>query len=206
MNLLSIDHKKTIKLTITVMRRVCYFPFKFFAFVNFSIRKTLFGSGNALNYLTQIDAEGVIFILCAYGAKIGKNCDIQPGITFHNCKNFKNLLIGNNCHIGKGCFFDLRDSVTVEDNVVISMYSKFVTHIDMTKSVLSDEFPAASAGIRIGSDSYLGIGSTVLMGVELGSKVLVGANSLVNVSVPSNSRVAGTPCKAILSKNTNESL
>ncbi|KZY60627.1 hypothetical protein A3735_11610 [Oleiphilus sp. HI0061] len=180
--------------------------FAYFQVISFVFRNLLFGFKVASAYSESLSSRALVIVLRLYGANIGKNCDIQPGITFHNCKNFNNLTIGKNCHIGKNCFFDLRESITIEDNVVISMFSKFVTHIDMTKSSLTEEFPASCAPIRIGTDSYLGISSTVLMGVELGSKVLVGANSLVNVSVPSNSRVAGTPCKAILSKNTNESL
>lgn len=179
------------------LHRYTYFLFGILACINFSVRRLLWGRSNALNYLSSVHSLGLKLILKVYGAQIGENCDIQSGLIFHNCKNFRNLTIGNNCHIGKNCFFDLRNSVIIEDNVVISMFCKFVTHIDMTKSELSLEFPATSAPIKIGHDSYLGIGSTVLMGVELGSKVLVGANSLVNVSIPDNSRVAGTPCKTI---------
>lgn len=165
--------------------------------VVYVIRNTIFGFREASRYTNTLSSRALIKVLRLYGASVGKNCDIQPGITFHNCKNFKNLTIGNNCHIGKNCFFDLRNSVTIEANVVISMFSRFVTHIDITKSELSQEFPATSAPIKIGHDSYLGIGTTVLMGVEIGSKVVVAANSLVNVSIPDNSRVAGTPCKNI---------
>ena len=56
-----------------------------------------------------IPKSHLIGLLKKYGAQIGKDCDIENGIIFHNCKSLKNFSIGNNCHIGKGCFFDLRD-------------------------------------------------------------------------------------------------
>ena len=44
---------------------------------------------------------------------------------------------------------DLRDKIIIDDNVVISMQTTFITHIDMTKSELNERFPAKSASIRI---------------------------------------------------------
>lgn len=189
--------RKSIKCHISYIHSTSNFLLGLLACLNFTVRNLLFGSSNALNYLRGVHNLGVLLILKLYGAQIGQNCDIQSGITFHNCRNFKKLRIGDNCHIGKNCFFDLRDSVTIKDNVVISMYCRFVTHIDMTKSGLSDEFPATNSSITVGTNSYLGIGSTVLMGVDIGSDVLVGANSLVKNSIADNCRVAGTPCRPI---------
>jgi acetyltransferase-like isoleucine patch superfamily enzyme len=195
--LLNEKYHGVVNQMLVSLRWALYLPFAFIACINFSLRLVLLGSSNALNYIKTVDSIGLVFILRLFGAKIGKNNNIQSGITFHNCKNFKNLIIGNDCHIGKNCFFDLRDSVRLEDNVVISMHCKFVTHIDMTKSALGHDFPSKSQPILIRNDCYLGIGSTVLMGVELGSKVLVGANSLVISSFPDGARIAGVPCKNI---------
>ena len=186
-----------IRQIIQALHKILYSFFGVLAVLNYTTRKLLFGTSNALNYLSRVHDLGCVLILRLNGAKIGSNCNIQSGIILHNCKNFKNLKIGDNCHIGKNCFFDLRDSVTIEDNVVISMFCRFVTHIDMTNSALNDEFPATTAPIRVGANSYLGIGSTVLMGVKIGSNVLVGASSLVNNNLADNCRVAGIPCGPI---------
>ena len=183
-----------VKKIIAASHKLIYAPFAILACWSFSLRYAFFGAANALHYLKSVHGDGLVLILRLYGAKVGRNCDIQPGLTIHNSRDFRKLEIGNNCHIGKDCFFDLRDSIIIGNNVVISMCCRFVTHIDMTQSILSSQFPAKSAPIFIGDDSYLGIGTTVLMGVEIGSRVLVGANSLVNDSFPDDSRVAGTPC------------
>lgn len=190
--------KSFIKKLIEKCRIVFLFPFLIFSIFNFILRNIFFDFNNACNYLKALPAQSLIPILRLRGAKIGKNCDIQSGITFHNCKNFKNLSIGDNCHIGKDCFFDLRDKIEINDNVVISMRSMFITHIDMSKSSLSELYPAKSAGIKISRDVYLGAGVTVLMGVEVGAYAFIGASSLVNKSVVKNTVVAGIPAKKVL--------
>lgn len=49
----------------------------------------------------------------------------------------------------------------------------------------------------IGSDVWIGCGSTVLRGVEIGHGAVVGANSVVTKSVPPFAIVAGSPARII---------
>ncbi len=106
--------------------------------------------------------------------------------------------MGNNCHISKNCFFDLRDKVIIEDNVVISMKCTFITHIDLSKSPLSEKYPASSSPIVIQSNTYIGTGTTILKGVKLGRNIIVGACSLINKCFSSDCLIAGIPAKSIL--------
>lgn len=164
---------------------------------SFVIRYFFLGIGSANKYLERVNQPSIIPILRLFGAKIGRNCDIQTGLIFHNCYNYKNLEIGNNCHIGKNCFFDLREKISIEDNVVISMQCNFITHMDMTKSKLNEFFPAQKEAILIKENSYIGVNSTILMGVEIGRNSFVAAKSLVNKSVSNNIMVGGIPAKKI---------
>ena len=54
-------------------------------------------------------------------------------------------------------------------------------------------------GCTIGSDSLVGIGSTVLNGANIGSECLVGANSLVTEgkTFPDRSLILGSPAKVV---------
>jgi acetyltransferase-like isoleucine patch superfamily enzyme len=129
------------------------------------------------------------------GGSVGENTDIRDGIVFHNCSNFRDLVIGDDCHIGKECFFDLRSKIVIGDNVVISMRSTFITHIDMTKSRLSNVYPATSSPIIVEDHVYIGSNVLVLMGCKIGNGALIAAGSLVIDNVNSNSLVAGVPAK-----------
>ena len=52
--------------------------------------------------------------------------------------------------------------------------------------------------IRIGKNCWIGTNSTILPGIELGDKTIVGANTVVTKSFPSgNIVIAGTPAKLI---------
>ena len=137
----------------------------------------------------------MIVILKRNGAQIGDHCDIETGLVFHNCRDYSNLTVGNNCHIGKQCFFDLRDTIRLEDNVVVSMRCNFITHQDMEKSDLSEFYPAASAGIHVKRNCYLGLNASVLKGVTIGENAIVAAHSLVLREVSADAVVAGVPAQ-----------
>ena len=168
---------------------------------SFSIRKRFLGFDIANQYIQRVDKSSISRILTKYGAKIGDECDIETGLIFHNCTDYSNLTIGNNCHIGKQCFFDLRDKIVIKDNVVISMQTTFITHIDMTKSSLSELYPASSKEIIIEDNCYIGVNSTILMGVELRETSFVAANSLVIKNVDSQILVGGVPANKIMKLN-----
>lgn len=167
----------------------------------FRLRKTFIGFDVANLFIQRVDKISLQLILKNNGASIGKDCDIETGLTFHNCKNYSNLSIGNNCHIGNNCFFDLRDKVVIGNNVVISMQCTFITHIDMNKSILSEKYPANAAPIIIEDNSYLGSGVQVLKGVVIGKETLVTSMSLVNKSLRNNCLIGGIPAKVLRGNN-----
>ena len=163
----------------------------------YTLKYLLLGYRNANKYLESISHEYIIPILKLFGATIGNNCDIQSGIIFHNCTDFKRFTIGSNTHIGKNCFFDLRDKISIGDNVVVSMQTTFVTHIDLTNSILSKQYPADQSGIKINNDVYIGVGSTVLMGVLIEHSSFIAAKTLVNSDVEAHTMVGGVPSRVI---------
>lgn len=165
--------------------------------IRFFIKKFFWGFTNANQYLTNIDKRAIIPLLRRNGASIGNNCDIETGITFHNCQDYKKFKVGNNCHIGKNCFFDLRDKIIIHDNVVVSMKVTFITHIDMSKSELTTLFPQQQKEIIIRSNTYIGANATLLMGIETGEKSFIAASSLIKENVPPHTVVGGVPSKII---------
>jgi acetyltransferase-like isoleucine patch superfamily enzyme len=163
----------------------------------FWLRKTLLGFDVANLFLQRVDKHSLLLILRKNGAKIGKDCDLETGLVFHNCQNYSNLEIGNYCHIGKECFFDLRNKILILDNVVISMRCTFVTHLDVGRSELNKIYPSESSPIHISSNCYLGAGALVLMGVTIHNRSVVAAGSIVTKDVPPNVLAGGAPARKI---------
>jgi acetyltransferase-like isoleucine patch superfamily enzyme len=177
--------KKFIKLTVLVN------------LLKFKILKLFLGFEFSNAFLRNLDKYSTLEILKRNGATIGQNCDIESNLIFHNCNDYSNLIIGNNCHIGKGCFFDLRNKIIIGNNVVISMQCSFITHIDMEKSELSKLYPSKSDAIYIGNNCYLGARSIILKGTKLNDKSFIAAGSVVVNDVESNVMVGGVPAKFI---------
>lgn len=165
--------------------------------VRFSMLKLFFGSGYAMDFLKTIDKISLVYILKKNGAKIGVNSEIESGLTVNNCKNFLNLIIGNNVHIGKNCFFDLKEKIIIEDNVTVSMQCTFITHIDLGKSELSKVYPKKKGGIIIGKNTYIGANATILMNVVCGMNCIVAAGSVVTKSINADTFAGGVPAKPI---------
>lgn len=109
----------------------------------------------------------------------------------------QNLFVGDNSHVGKNCFFDLRDRIVIGKNVIISMQCTFITHIDLNKSKLSYIYHANSSPISIGDNSYLGAKTTLIKGLGIGKNVIVAAGAIVNKSVENNVVVGGLPASLI---------
>lgn len=165
--------------------------------VCFLLREFFLGFENANNYLKRVSQSSIIPILRMKGAKIGDRCNIQSGIVFHNCQNYSKLIVGNNCHIGKCCFFDMRETITIGDNVVIGMKNTFITHIDMSNSILRNRFPATQKPLIVEDDVYIGANCNIIMGVTIQEKAFIAANSLINKNVKKLMMVGGVPGKEI---------
>jgi len=163
----------------------------------FGLRKRILGFENANSFLRRIDKNSMVPILKRNGSTIGFDCDIEAPLIFHNCIDFSNLVIGSNCHIGKNCFFDLRGKVILEDNVVISMQTTFITHQDLNKSELRKIYPASTGDIKVKHNCYIGVNATLLKDVVINEFSVVAAGSVVTKNVPSYSVVGGTPAKMI---------
>ena len=159
--------------------------------------KHLLGFDVANQFIQRVDRRSLQLILKKNGARLGKNCDIETGLIFHNCHDYSNLIIGDNSHIGKHCFFDLKEKIYIGNNSVISMRCTFITHTDMGKSSLSQIYSPKALAIWIDDHVFVGADVTVLMGVRINPHAIVAAKSLVKDNVDRATLVAGIPCRPI---------
>ena len=139
-------------------------------------------------------------LLRLFGSRIGRNNIIHP-VSFCNLyrSGFKGLSIGNECFIGEECLLDLAGPIQLDDQVTLGERVTIMTHMNVgyRDHPLQSAFPSQTAGVRIGSGSFIGTNATLLAGVTIGRRCLVAAGALVNRDVPDSTVVAGVPAKHV---------
>lgn len=88
--------------------------------------------------------------------------------------------------------------VTLGNNVFVSVGARFICHDGSTLLFREDIPDLEIAGeIVVGNDVFIGSQATILPGVTIGDRCIIGACSVVAKNVPPNSVVVGNPAKVI---------
>lgn len=133
------------------------------------------------------------------GTAWGRGCVISA---FTKVKISGPLELGSRVHIATGCFIDSGKRLSVGDDVLVGPNCTIVAvnyRFDRLDVPLPEQ-GLVSKGIRIGHRVWLGAGSVVLDGADIGDDVLVSAGSVVSGSVPPRSIVQGNPAKVIFTR------
>lgn len=117
-------------------------------------------------------------------ARIGENCNVCAHTLIEN-----DVVIGNNVTIKSGVF--LWDGTRVEDEVFIGPNATF-TNDAMPRSKV---YPAVFKGITVKKGASIGANATILPGITIGCKAMVGAGAVVTRDVPDYAVVVGNPAK-----------
>lgn len=134
-----------------------------------------------------------------FGASIGEECKIEQVIVLnYDGGNLGNLILGEKVYIGAGTILDLKSKIQIGNSTKIAAGCNLSTHVDCGKeNDISSLYPKREEMITIGSNSWIGLSVTILCGTAIGDGVIVGANSLVNKSIPSHVMVHGSPARVI---------
>ena len=155
----------------------------------------------AINILFRISpSRYTISILRYFGATIGRGVRIQSPFMIHNADQvvpiYSNLIIGDDCYIGRDCIFDLMGKISIGNKVTLSHRIVLNTHTNAGKSPIANKTLVNTSGeIKINDGAYLGINVTVLESVNIGSQSIIGAKSLVNRDIQDHVIAFGVPCK-----------
>lgn len=111
---------------------------------------------------------------------------------------YNGLKYGNNLNVEKGVIIDPSAPWLIEigNNVTLAPYVHILSHDASTKFFVGY---TKLGKVKIGNNVFIGAKSVVLPNVVIGDNVVIAANSVVSRDVPSNSVVAGSPAKEIMS-------
>ncbi|MGB7926362.1 MAG: acyltransferase [Pyrinomonadaceae bacterium] len=129
-----------------------------------------------------------------YGCEIGDQTRIGSFVEIQ-----KGARVGRNCKVSSHTF--ICEGVTIEDEVFIGHGVNFIndkypraTNADGTLQTDAD-WTVVPTHVRRGAS--IGTGSTILAGVDIGERAIVGAGAVVTRDVPPGATVAGNPARII---------
>jgi len=155
---------------------------------------TINSDRQSLNNVTIGENVKIFNFVNAYGCTIGDNTKVGAFVEIQ-----KGVTIGKNCKISSHSF--LCEGVHIADNVFIGHNVTFI----------NDKFPRATnedgslqteadwhcIETKIEEGASIGSSVTILCGVTIGKKVIVGAGSVVTKDVPEGAIIAGNPARII---------
>jgi len=131
---------------------------------------------------------------------IGADCSLSAGmVPGQTCLTDRVVTIGDRCLIGKGSGIVGHFSIEIGDDVWTG-HHVYITdqnhdYRDISSPIGRQSMPEKP--VKIGSGSWIGFGSVILPGAEIGEHVVIGANSVVAGPIPSYSVAVGAPARVI---------
>lgn len=120
------------------------------------------------------------------GAHIGVDCNICDHVFVEN-----DVVVGDRVTVK--CGVQLWDGIRLEDDVFVGPNATFAND----RFPRSKQFPPEFAKTFVRSGASIGANATVLPGLNIGQRAMVGAGAVVTQSVPPNAVVVGNPAKII---------
>jgi acetyltransferase-like isoleucine patch superfamily enzyme len=158
-----------------------------------------FGGGSAICFPVAA-LYGEQYIELGDGCLIGPHCSLSAGVVpGHALDDAPVVTIGDRVLVGRGSGIVGHRRVQIGDDVFTGhhVYITDANHGYEDRSVPIGRQFAPTRPVRIGSGSWLGHGTIVLPGADIGVNVVVGAGSVVSGALPDFSVAAGNPARVV---------
>ena len=158
------------------------------------------------------------FCVIAPDVRLGHNVTVHSFVNLYGCTIGDETKLGTFVEVQKGASIGKRckvsshtficEGVTIEDEVFIGHGVKFI----------NDKYPRATTAdgaVQTEADwkvqptlvkrgASIGSNATILGGVTIGARAIIGAGSVVTRSVPEGAVVAGNPAREVSRKTTTQ--
>jgi acetyltransferase-like isoleucine patch superfamily enzyme len=129
-----------------------------------------------------------------YGCKIGEDTKVGTFVEIQ-----KGATIGARCKISSHSF--ICEGVTLEDEVFVGhgvMFTNDKVPRATSEGALQTEADWTVIPTLVCKGASIGSGATIICGVTVGEKAVIGAGAVVTRNVPPGAIVAGVPARAML--------
>ncbi|PAA22398.1 acyltransferase [Pseudomonas fragi] len=127
-----------------------------------------------------------------WGYAVGKSSTIWDGTHIHHPKQLK---IGCNVSINRGCTIHAGGGIDIGDNVLIGpkvvIYSQNHRFRSLSKSIAEQGYSYKK--VTIEDDVWIASGAILLPGAHISRGAIIGAGAVVRGSIPSFAIVTGNP-------------
>lgn len=192
------------------MRKIQRIYWIIFYRVIFKINRIAFGKGMRIcnSIYLNIGKKSTLKIGDNFGFSSGGGYNplarnIRGSIELENSSILK---IGNNVGISSACiwvydFIEIRDYVKIGADCIIMDSDAHSLNFQDRRSSISDRPNARKKGIIICEDVLIGTRCTILKGVTIGARSIIGSGSVVTRDIPEDEIWAGNPVTFIRKLN-----
>lgn len=178
----------------------------------FNVIKKEFGAigNNSIIRYPWFDISGLKNII------IGKNFFARQGLYlatydfFNNFHYSPQIIFGDNVGIGRNCQITAINKIVIGNDVLIGSHVLITDHSHGNTDEQSIQIPPlkrkleSKGPVVIGNNVWIGSGVAILPNVTIGDNSIIGANSVVTKSFPTNSVIGGNPAKLINNRIEDE--
>jgi len=168
--------------------------------------------------MTRVEPENQPFRLIAPDVKLGQGVRVYSFTNLYGCEIGDDSKIGTFVEIQKGARIGARckisshsficEGVVMEDEVFVGHNVTFINDLypratnDEGKLQTEADWKCVPTYIRRGAS--IGSSATILCGITIGARAVIGAGSVVTRDVPSDTVVAGNPARVLRTLSPKE--